>query len=179
MSRLRYSFVFTLMLLAGLLLQGCGYTTSSTLPARLRTVHVEKFKNSIGYTSQSGRNIYLPLLEVKIRDAAVDQYLFDGNLRVAEAQEADLILQGELLNYERQVLRYTDNDDAEEYRVQIVVSMKLWDVQQQEFVWVEPKFAGEATYFISGPLASSEDAAVLEATTDLARRIVERTIENW
>lgn len=162
-----------------LFFSGCGYTTKSTLPASIKTIRVEPFKNSIDYTTGSGRNVYLPLLEVDTRDAVIDRFLFDGNLKIAESNKADLILKGELTNYGRSALRYTDDEDVEEYRVHITVSFELWSAQAEAPSWTEPSFTGEATYFVTGPLAQSEDSAVKEATADLARRIVERTIEDW
>ena len=45
--------------------------------------------------------------------------------------------------------------------------------------WTESNFVGETTYFTSGSLAKSENVAIQDALTDLARRIVERTIEDW
>ena len=158
---------------------GCGYTTSSNLSSCFRTVYVEDFKNKITYSSASGKDIYIPLLEIKARNAVIDRFLFDGNLRVAEAQAADLVLKGELKSYQRDGLRITDNDDVLEYRVRIIVHFTLWDTRLQEVAWDESSFAGEATYFVTGTQATSEDAAIEEAITDLARRIVERTIENW
>ena len=46
-------------------------------------------------------------------------------------------------------------------------------------MWEEKGFIGDATYFTSGTLAKTEDTALDEAVDDLARRIVERTIEWW
>ena len=160
-------------------LTGCGYTTRSTLPKSIRTIHIEDFKNEISYTDGSGRNIYLPLLELDARNAVIDRFLFDGNLKIAEPEEADLILKGRLKSYFRGVLRYTDNQDVEEYRIQITVSFELWDTKRNEIAWSEPGFVGEAEYFVSGSLATTEDAAIKIAIKDLARRIVERTIEDW
>ena len=158
---------------------GCGYTTSSTLPKSIRTIRVEPFRNSIDYTGGTGRNIYLPLLEVKARNAVIDRFLFDGNLKVVEPHEADLLLKGELKNYQRSGLRYTDDDDVQEYRVHVTVSFELYNARTQELSWSEPNFVGEATYFVTGPSAKSEESAVEAAILDLARRIVERTIEDW
>jgi hypothetical protein len=158
---------------------GCGYTTKSTLPKSIKTIHIDRLKNSIDFTTGTGRNVYLPLLEVDVRNAIVDRFLFDGNLKIAEPHMADLILKGELKQYSRSALRYTDNNDVEEYRVQITVSFELINTKNQEASWAEPGFVGEATYFVRGPLATSEESAVQKATLDLARRIVERTIEDW
>ncbi len=158
---------------------GCGYTTQSALPARLKTICVEPFVNNIDYTASDDRQIYFPLLEVKVRNAIIDRFLFDGNLRVAEKDQADLVLSGELIRYERYALRYTDNDDVQEYRVHVIVNLVMKDCRQNEVFWEESGFAGEATYFVSGAMATTESSALEEATVDLARRVVERTIENW
>lgn len=158
---------------------GCGYSTRSLLPNHIKTIYVEPFKNSIDFASEGRRNIYFPLLEVNSRNAIIERYIFDGNLRVSESQNADLVLKGELINYDRTALRYTDNDDVQEYRVYITVKLELWDAVNQEYMWTESSFTGEATYFITGALATTEESAVAEAITDLARRVVERTIENW
>lgn len=157
---------------------GCGYTTSSALPPRLKTIYIQPFKNSISYTKTGERNVYFPLLEVKAHNKVVDRFLFDGNLKVVESENADLILKGDLVEYRRSALRYTDND-VEEYRVQIITKLELYDVDKQEPMWKQDNFVGEADYFISGAQATTEDSAVEDAVTDLARRIVERTIENW
>ncbi|MEW5894856.1 MAG: LPS assembly lipoprotein LptE [Candidatus Omnitrophota bacterium] len=169
------------LLAAVILIPGCGYTTKSALPPRLEKIYVAPFKNSISYTSTVGeRNVYFPLLEVKIRNAVVDRFLFDGNLKVASDEKtADLVLKGELVDYQRYALRYTDNDDVQEYRILVVTSLVLYDNQKEEVFWQYGRFAGEATYFVTGAQATSEESAVVRATEDLARRIVEKTIENW
>lgn len=161
------------------LIAGCGYTTRSTLPSTIKTIHVEMFKNKIDFTTEGRRNIYLPLLEIKVRNAVIERFLFDGNLKIAEKDRAHLVLKGELQGYDRSALRYTDNDDVQEYRIHITVSLEMLDAQTGEVKWTEPSFVGEATYFTTGALAKSEDTAVAEAITDLARRIVERTVEDW
>ncbi len=172
-------FIFFILLISCVIFVGCGYTLKSALPDAYKSIYVEPFKNSINFTSETGKRIYVPLLEVKIRDAIVDRFLFDGNLKVADKYSSDLILSGELKGYNRSVLRYTDDEDAEEYRVTITVSLRLIDARTGKLVWEEPSFSGEADYFVSGAFAESEDTAIDNAVVDLARRVVERTIENW
>ncbi|MBI3617778.1 MAG: LptE family protein [Candidatus Omnitrophica bacterium] len=161
------------------LIAGCGYTTKSTLPSSIKTIHVETFKNNIDFAAEGRRNLYLPLLEIKVRNAVINRFLFDGNLKISEADKADLVLKGQLLSYDRSALRYTDNGDVQEYRVHITVSLEMHNAQSEEAVWTETGFVGEATYFVTGASARSEEAAVEDAITDLARRIVERTVEDW
>jgi len=175
-SRIR--FVLFIILIPAVFL-GCGYTTSSLLPGHLRTIHIGQFDNQIVYTSASSRNVYFPLLEVDARNAIVDRFQYDGNLRIIQEGQADLVLKGELLDYQRQGLRFSDSDVAEEYRILVVVALQMWDMTSGELMWSEPRFVGESTFFLSGAQATTEESAVQKALDDLARRVVERTVENW
>jgi hypothetical protein len=156
---------------------GCGYTTGSLLPSKFRTIYVENFKNSTAFKSENIQ--YVPLLEVRTRDAVVNRFLFDGHLRIGKPQTSDLILQGELKGLQRSELRLTENRDVQEFRINIFVDLTLIDPVDNTVVWSESNFAGEATYFVTGPQAKPESAAIEDALNDLARRVVERTLEDW
>lgn len=166
-------------LLSMVIFSSCGYTTKSTLPSSIKTINIETFKNNIDFAAEGRRNLYLPLLEIKVRNAVINRFLFDGNLKIAEADKADLVLKGQLVSYDRSALRYTDDGEVQEYRVHITVSLEMWNAHNGTTDWTESSFAGEATYFVTGASARSEESAVEDAITDLARRIVERTVENW
>lgn len=166
-----------LILTAALFLPACGYSTRSSLPAHIKTIYVPSFPNKIDFQA-SNPNSYIPLLEVTAHEALVNQFLFDGNLRVVDEKSADLILKGELIAYERSPLRYTDNDNVQEYRVAVTVRLTMADPSGQ-ILWEEPSFTGESSYFLTGPKVTSEASAVDEAVVDLAKRIVERTVEDW
>ncbi len=168
--------VLSLVLIFG---AGCGYTAHSALPAGWQTVYVPPFANKIDYTTDNKRNLYLPLLEVQVRNGVISRFQFDGNLKVAKADDADLVLTGELIDYTRDAVRYTDNNDVLEYRIRIIVNLKLTEGKDGPLVWEEKGFAGESSFFVSGAQAKPESTAVNDAVTDLSRRIVERTIENW
>lgn len=174
---MRHALLACVLLLVGL--SGCGYTTGSLLPGNYRIIAIEPFKNNVGFVAENSRRLYVPLLESKVRAAIIDRFNFDGHLRVKESQKADLILKGELTGFDREELRLSDNQDVQEYRIRITVSLTLIDPAVEEPVWVEPSFSGETTYFTTGPQAKSEADALEDALIDVSRRIVERTIENW
>jgi hypothetical protein len=167
------------LVVLALCVAGCGYTTSSLLPSSIRTVGVEQFKNEIVYSTEGGRTLYFPLLEVKARDAVMGRFQVEGHLKIAPTGQADYVLKGRLVNYQRDALRYDNNDNVQEYRVRVIMSLEMYNRQTDTLEWTEPAFAGEATYFLTGSQARSEEAAVNDAVLDLARRIVERTLENW
>lgn len=177
---MKKSAVLSVVLLAACLSSvNCGYSTSIMASTGFRTIFIEPFKNNINYTSELQKEVYIPLLEVKARDAIINRFQFDGHLKIAKQDVADLILKGALIGYSRDVLRRTDNDDIEEYRLHVVVDLVLWDPNKEEVVWQERGFAGETTFFLTGAKAKSEASAVEDAVTDLAKRVVERTIEDW
>jgi hypothetical protein len=118
-------------------------------------------------------------MEVAIANEIRDRYLFDGNLKIASKEKADLILKGELIHYDRDALRFTESDTVQEFRIYVSVNMIMKDTVKEEIKWIENGFSGETTYFIEGPQSISESEAVQAAIEDLARRVVERTIEDW
>ena len=162
---------------------GCGYTTRSLLPSEYKTIRVENVKNSINVTAEQNDlrmyRGYRPGMEVDLTKAIIDRYLFDGNLKIAPEGSADLILQSELIDFKRDPLRYDANNNIEEYRIKLIVNMELQDAKNGKTLWKERGFAGETTYYTTGTNAKSESAAVNDAIKDLARRIVERTVEAW
>lgn len=167
------------LLLVTLLIAGCGYTTRSLLPDNYRTIFVQPFENRVDFVNADNRMLYVAGLEGRVREAVVDRYLLDGNLRVADKGAADLVLRGQLIRFEREELRLETNETVKEYRIRVTAALTLWDTLENKAVWEEPSFAGEATYYTSGTLAKSEGQAIDEAVKDLAVRAVARTIENW
>lgn len=177
-------YIFLLVGLYSLLstLAGCGYTTRSLISNRFKTIYVAQFENKIDITQEADASarykIYRPALETDITRAVIDRFTLDGNLRIAKEEEADLILKGALIDYRRDALRYTSEENVEEYRISIKVDLLLLD-KNKDTVWEQKGLTGDTTYFISGSNAKTDAAAVEEALKDLARRIVERAVEDW
>lgn len=170
------AFLVTMLMLTA----GCGYTTSSLLPGHLKTVFIKPVENKIDYMNQDERKLYVPGMETRVRTALIDRFLFDGNLRVGDEDTADLVIEARLLSFDRDDVRVTENQDAREYRLRVTVSLKAIDrTENDKVLWEEPAFAGEATYYVTGPLAKAESLAIEDTIKDLAQRAVARTIENW
>ncbi|MCU0666539.1 MAG: LPS assembly lipoprotein LptE [Candidatus Omnitrophica bacterium] len=174
--------IFSLFL-AVLLSAGCGYTTRSLLSGQYKTIYIAQFENKMDFTdaalSGNKYKLYKPGLETDVAKATSSRYMLDGNLKPTQEQSSDLVLRGSLVDFRRDPLRYTDSDDVYEYRLNVVVDLKLYDRHKDEVLWEEKGFTGDYTYFTSGPAAKSESVAINEAVNDLARRIVERTVEQW
>jgi outer membrane lipopolysaccharide assembly protein LptE/RlpB len=163
----------SLLILSSLLvaLAGCGYSTRSISPriADIKTIYVEPFKNGVDYSTERGdKNLYVPMMEVKITNETINRFLRDGIFKIAKQDAADVILKSELKDYRRDVLRYDDNENVQEYRITIIISMTLWNTRTNETMWSEPNFAGDTTYFVSGSNAKSESTAIDDAIKELA-----------
>lgn len=162
---------------------GCGYTTHSLLPSEFKSIYVQNFTNQIIITDeQTDKRMYRgykPGMERDLTREVIDKFLSDGNLKIKNDRTANIVLKGELIDFRKEALRYDDNNNVEEYRIVLTVNMELEDTRTGKAVWSEKAFSGESTYRTSGNLAQSEEAALKTATQDLARRIVERTVEGW
>jgi len=172
------------LLVLGVFLSGCGYTTKSLLPNHIKTVYVENFKNSIDVTrevsSKRSYTLYRPDLENDLTRAVIDRFIFDGNLKVVRSPErADSIVTGELVEYVKEPLRYDEAEDVTEFRVRVVASVKFTDSASSKTIWRVDRFSGESSQRTEGSLRKTEETAKDEAVADLARRVVEKTIEIW
>ena len=168
---------------SGLWFSGCGYTTRPGLPSHLRTVYIKPVVNKIDITLLNTNEQQFPLyrhrLEVDITNAIIDRFQFTGLLRPARAEQADSRLEGELVEFRRDALRYDANQQVEEWRLNVVVNVRFYNQKTQTLEWEENRLTGDTTYFALGAKAESEATALDRAITDLARRVVERTVENW
>jgi len=174
---------FSPLLLACLLISGCGYSTRSGLSGHLKAVHVKPFANKIDVTQLTTGDerfpIYRHQMEVDLTRAVINRYQFTGLLRPANIERADCRLEGDLVAFRRDALRYNASGQVEEWRLNIVVNLGFFDQTTDVLMWDEPNFTGDTTYFALGPNAESETQALDRAINDLARRIVERTVESW
>jgi hypothetical protein len=104
---------------------------------------------------------------------------YSGLLRPAGPSNADSRVEGELVEFRRDALRYNASQQVEEWRLSVVVNVRFYDQRQNVVLWEEGRLTGDATYFELGAKAESEAAALDRAMKDTARRVVERTVENW
>jgi hypothetical protein len=171
-----------LVLWCTLLFPGCGYTTKTILPDNVKTVHVDTFKNNIDITKEVSAKdkyeVYRPNLEVDLRDAIMTRVFLDGNLKAADKDSADAVLEGQIVQYRKDPLRY-QNEVVQEYRISLVCDVKLINQKDSKVLFEESNITGDTTYFTTGTLQVTETAALNNAMSDLARRVVNKIVENW
>lgn len=170
----RSSLAFLIVFLS--LQSACGYTRKTVLPRGIKTVHVDTFHNKIPLPRVYP---YEPGLEIKITNAIIRRLHRDGNLKVVGREKADALLEGDLIGFDQEGVRFTGLERIEEYRLYMVVALRLRDQKTGEILWEEPNFSGDASYFVVGPRAVSRGEAADRAIDRLARNAVDRIVEDW
>lgn len=164
-------------------ISGCGYTNKSLIAPDANKIFVRTFANKIDITKEPSTrqkyNVYKPFLETKLTDAIIDRLIYDASLKVVDMDSADLVLEGELVNYLRQPLKYSDAKEVLEYRLNIMVNITLKDVRQDKVILQQNNLTADTTYIVTGKSAKTEDSAIDALLEDLARRVVSRIIHRW
>ena len=155
---------------------GCGYTRQAILPQGIKTLYVDTVQNGIPIEMVS---VYQPGLEMKITNAIIRRFEQDGNLRVANREKSDVVLEGDLVGFTQEGMRFTGLERIEEYRLFVVVNLRLRDTKTNEIIWEEPGFSGDTSYFLTGPRSVSRTIAAERAVDRLARNVVDRVVEDW
>ncbi len=175
--------LLTLLLPLALLQSGCGYSQKSLLPSHIKSIHILPVKNTIDLSAEISDKdrfkVYRPGVEVELTNAIINRFIFDGTLQVSKSGAADAVVEAKLVDYRRDVLRYTNGDDVEEYRLSIVLDVTVTETQSQKQIWHETGLTGDTTFFLRNARAQTEDEAVAKAVDDTARRVVEKTVEIW
>jgi len=162
---------------------GCGYTARPGLVGNLRTVYIKPLTNTIDLTQFTNDYNRFPLyrhgMEANVTTAIMNRFQFTGLLRLAGPQKADSRIEGELVEFRRDALRYNASQEVEEWRLSVVVNVRFYNQHDQTLLWEESRLTGDTTYFAIGANTESESTALDRAVQDLARRVVERTVESW
>ncbi len=156
---------------------GCGYTQKSALPQDIKTIYIKTVVNRIPVAEIYA---YHPGLEMSITKAIVRRLNKDGNLKVVSSPEkADAVLDSELLRFQQEGLRFTSLELVQEFRLFIVMSLKLTNFKTKEIIWEEPNFSGDAEYFVSDVRSIGREEGVNRAVDRLAKNVVDRIVEDW
>lgn len=156
---------------------GCGYTQKTVLPENIKTIYVDTVKNKIKIDQTYA---YVPGLEIDITNAVIRRMHKDGNLKVVgEREDADAILELDLTAFEQEGLRFTSLESVEEYRMFIVLDMKLVQTSTGNVLWREPNFSGDSEYYVSDVRSISREEASRRAIDRLAKNVVDRIVEDW
>jgi hypothetical protein len=160
------------LLAAIALLGGCGYSFHGTLPDHVKTVAVPIFVNR---TQQ-------PAVEGVITRAIVDAFATNGRLRVVRPEDADSILEGEVLQYTVGAIAVDPSLNVQQYRLGVTLNLRMRDVRANKLLFEEANFSEQADFLVAGSVAqtlSIEAGALQQAATEIARAVVSLALDRF
>ena len=167
-------------ILSGLLiavLGGCAYTTRNALPPHAKTIAVPVFANRT-YIDE-----YTRKLEVEVTEAVRNTFIQTGELKLAGRENADLILEGEVVKMEREALRNDRFGDPAEVRLTVRARISLYDVKEARHIFKHELVTNAEKQGTSGVYnlrrGETEDLGRQKAIEDLGRAIARRVVERW
>lgn len=153
-------------------LTGClGYQLGTSLPPNIRSVHIRPFENKSGE----------PDVEAAATSATVREFQKDGSLRMANAEEADVVVEATVTGTTLEPLRYAKDRATEttEFRILLIAKVVVKDRKTGKILSTYPNLSGKATFVPSGDLSSAKRRAIPAAAQDLAHRVVVAVVEAW
>ena len=158
-----------LMLVA---LAGCGYSFRGNLPDHVKTVAVPVFANK---TPE-------PAVENFLTQAVIRAFSTNGRLRVVRPEEADAILEGEVVGYEVQALAFDPRASIQQYRLVVTMNLRFRDVRRNALLFEQARFQEKADFRVVGVVSqtiSREESALQAAAVDIARSIVSLAVDRF
>src|ERR1051325_11590709 len=166
-------FSATIITLAALLLGPGCYHLGPNRPAGYSSIAVPEFT--------VGPKVFQPGLQTPITSAVIKRLQADGALRVLDSSQADALLEGEIVSYDLQPLRFQRSNQIQtrEYRLVLTANVVLRKRGGGEVIARDDKINGETSFFFLGDLTTSEHQALPLAADDLARNIVKLVDGGW
>ena len=150
---------------------GCAnYRFGTTLRPDLRTISVATFQNASGE----------PQIETSITAAVLREFQSDGQLRVKDADEADILLTGVITEYTLNPVRSERNNPKSTAEYKAIVRMHITAVERANGKKVtEQNVTGSKTFAAAGDLMSARRSILPDVSRDLARKVVDAVISAW
>ncbi|HET9887488.1 MAG TPA: LptE family protein [bacterium] len=152
---------------------GCPYGfSSSLLPAHIKTVAVPLPEN------RTDRGDLGPALA----DSLVEAFLDRNVLKIADEQNADSRVECVILEYIRRPYTVDENENVQEYRLEIIAEVRFVDIRKNKTLWEEARLSQWDTYNftqVGGQPAETEEQGIGKVLSKLTDDIVNRTVEGW
>lgn len=128
-----------------------------------------------------GSEVFRPRLQAPVTDAVIKRLQADGALTIKGSTDADAVLEGTIVGYNLQPLRFQRSNQTEtrEYRLVLAADIVVRNRSTQQVITTAKRVEGETSFFILGDLTTSETQALPLAADDLARNIVKVVGEGW
>jgi len=149
-----------------LTLGGCGvYSFSGSMSSGIKSIAVPVLENeSVEYG-----------IAEDLTSGIIEGFVSDNTLKVTPRSKADAVLEGVILKYERIAYTYDENDQVQEYKVNITARVRL-NKADGNLVWEDESLSGYGIYRSSD---ETEEDGKSRAIAKIAEDIVNRTVKDW
>lgn len=150
----------------------CGYSTRGNLPDHIQTVAVPILKN----------RTQAPGLEASITAGIVNAFSTSGRLRVVPVEQADSILEGEIVSYSLGAISFDANVNATEYRLTVVLNVQFRDVRKNAVLWSATGLWQNSDFSVQGQVSetlSRADAGARVAGLEIGRRVAAAAVDRF
>lgn len=155
-----------LSILTVLLIAGCGvYSFSSSSLGGVKTIAVPQLENK---TLEYG-------IQEDLTSKLIEKFLADNSLKIATLNDADAILRGEVVKYERVAYTYDKSDNVSEYKVNISANFVV-ERKGGKALLERNNVLGFGIY---NAVSETEDKGKKDAIDKLAQDIVDQTTKTW
>ena len=148
---------------------GCGYSASPTLSSNIKRIYIPTFENE---TTRYG-------IEQDLTRAVTEAFTNDNRLTVVSERDADVMLRGVIVRYEKGALTFDRAATVDEFRVSISISVVLENLGEGKVMWEDNTMNAWEAYNEGTDETLSEDEATAKVMVTLADDIVSRTLEGW
>ena len=164
-----------LFVVAGLA-SGC-YTSKPLMPSNAKSIALPVFGNKTYHDD------YTRHLEVDVTDSARKAFLENGMLKILGREEADLIMEGDVIKTGRSILRSDKFGDPQNVQFIITARISLYDVKAAKYVFKDMVINNSTERTESGVYnmnrGENEDLGRTKAIEDLGRNIAHRVLDLW
>jgi hypothetical protein len=133
------------LILGAVVLAGCGNGTRGSLPDHIKTVAVPIFKNR---TLEPG-------VESAITSGVVNAFSSGGRVKVVPIDQADAILQGEVVAYSLEGLAFNQNANVQAYRLRLVLNVEFRDVKRSAMLWRQEGLPETSDFQVRGQVSDT------------------------
>ena len=163
MRQVKYAILISLVLASS-----CGYSGRALLPQHIKRICIPTFQND---TTRYG-------VDQTMTTTVTEAFISDGRLDVVSEREADAMLRGVVVKYEKGPLTFDRAQTVDEFKIEVVVAVELEDLREGKVLWKEDQFRAWKSYK-EGGADGGEDNALSAVVATLASDILSRTLEGW
>jgi outer membrane lipopolysaccharide assembly protein LptE/RlpB len=170
--RTRTRALAALLLALAATVTGCGYSLHGQLPRHIQTVAIPIFVNR---TQE-------PAVESFLTRAIVEAFSTNGRLRVVHADEADAILEGEVIGYHVDSIAFDAAANVRLYRLNVTMNLKMRDVRRHTVLFQQASFSEKADFRVLSAVSQTialEETALRQAAVDIGRAVVSLAIDRF